>query len=110
MSEVVEPQLPIDQPTTTANVVAAYKDGVGNLINAIQYNGDPGTITNMLAWSKRIHKNAKGRITVQNDHLMQGVGVNDWCVMDSRRVDQVFVSTNPQFRATYQLPTGGPIP
>ena len=93
-----------------ANTVAAYKDGVGNQINAIQWNGDAGTKTNIIAWTKRAHFNAKGRLTIQNDHLMQGAGTNDWLVMDSRRVDQVFVSTNPQFRATYLLPGGGPIP
>jgi len=107
----VDPQIPIDQPTTTANTVQPYKDGVGNLISAIQWNGDAGTLTNILAWTKRAHARSNNtKVVIQNDHLLQGVGINDWLVMDSRRQEQVFPSTNPQFRATYQLPTGGPIP
>jgi len=103
-----DPPIPVEQ--ASPNVVTTYQDGVKNQINAIQWNGDPTTQANILAWTKRAHVDKKGHLKIQNDHLLQGVGLNDWLVMDSRRYDQVFPMTNPQFRATYQTTSGSPIP
>src|SRR5262245_1184153 len=98
-------------PQGPAGTVQPYKDGVGNIINAIQWDGTSETLGNILAWTKRAHSRAGGsQVVIQNDHLLQGVGINDWLVMDSHRFEQVFPMTNPQFRATYVLTTGSPIP
>lgn len=86
------------------NVVATYKDGVGNLIHAIQWDGDTstsGTWGNIQAWTKKATLSSKDQLRIQTPNLMLNVGVNDWMVMDNNHQPQVFPMSNAQFGATY---------
>ena len=85
-----------------ANTVGNYKDGVGNLVHAIQWDGDTsGTWANIHLWTKRATIDKRGVLGIQHEAVRMHVGIGDWLVMDSRRDPQVFPMTNPQFLATY---------
>lgn len=86
-------------------MVAPYVDGVGNKVSAVQWDGTPETLTNIQAWTKKVHVNRRGVLGVQTQANVLNVAVGDWLVMDSHRLDQVFPSTNGQFTATYVAAT-----
>jgi hypothetical protein len=90
------------------NVVGNYKDGVGNLAKAIQWDGDTSptsTWGNITAWTKRAHLDKRNVLGIQAPQIVQHVGVGDWLVMDSRRDPQVFPMTAGQFASTYVVAT-----
>jgi hypothetical protein len=89
-----------------ANVVADFKDGLGNLAHAIQWDGDLiDTWANIHAWTKRANINHRGVLAIQTGAINLNVGVGDWMVMDSSKNPQVFSMTDPQFQSTYTATT-----
>jgi hypothetical protein len=83
--------------------VAAYTDGVGNRVNAIQWDGDmAGTWPAIQSWTKRAHINRRGVLCIQTPSNLLHAGINDWLLMDSNHAPQVFLTSNGQFTATYR--------
>lgn len=84
-----------------ANAVAAYVDGVGNKVNAIQWDGDPATAAAIKAWTAKATLDRRGTMGIQTPTNRLNVGLSQWLVMDSNHQPQLFPMTNGQFVATY---------
>jgi hypothetical protein len=83
-----------------AGVVEQYKDGLGNLLAGVKWDGTPETAQTIKDWTQgRATVDRRGVLGVLEGHIRRHVGQGDYVCMDATR--RIFPLTEAQMAASY---------
>ena len=80
-------------PNPNVVVVEAFKDGVGNIYNGVQWDGTPETATFIADWTQnRATTDRHGILGIVVEGNRFNVGLNDWLMTDANRTLRIMTN------------------